>query len=112
MRKNYSFSIPLFISLFILMASPPAVSQNNIAVEFQGFSSGPKIMKLGYSIPFGGVVEIQLYDSSGKLVYENRFVRDEGTHHIPMRRSGFKPGESYSYTIKYKFSAVSGDVPL
>ena len=112
MRKNYSLSIPLLISAILILTPNQATAQNSPEIEFQGFSSDSKILRLEYSIPYGGVVEIQLFDSSGKLVYLNRFVREEGNHHIPIRRSGFRSEESYSFIVKYKFSEISGEVPL
>lgn len=112
MRKNYSLSIPLLISAILILTPNQAAAQNSPEIEFQGFSSDSRILRLEYSIPYGGVVEIQLFDSSGKMVYLNRFVREEGNHHIPIRRTGFRSEESYSFLVKYKFSEISGEVPL
>ena len=112
MRKNYSSRIPLLISALLLLTSQQVTAQNDISIQFQGFSSEGKIMKLNYSIPYGGVVETQLFDDSGELVYLDRTVREEGDHHLAIRRSGFKPGQSYSFWLKYKFSEISGEVPL
>ena len=113
MRKHYSLFIPLLISS-VLLGSPvkAETSSADIKIEFQGFSTEGKLMKLNYSIPFGGVVEISLFDASGKMVYFNRYVREEGNHFIAIKRSGFKPGVSYSFHLKYKFSEISGEVPL
>lgn len=112
MRNNYSLSIPLLISAVFLLGSFNANSQNGIEIEFQGFSSEAGILKLDFTIPFGGVVEIQLFESDGKMVYHNRYVREEGGGSISIRRDGFKSGESYSFLLKYKFSEISGEVPL
>lgn len=112
MRNKYLLVSPLLIMILLLGSSLQSNAQQYNAIHFSGCSVGAQLVEFEYEIPYDGVVEIQLFDSAGKLVYFNRYVREEGQGSIPVRRTGFKSGEAYSYMLKYKNSKISGEVPL
>ncbi len=67
------------------------------------------VVVLGFVIPYPGVVEIELYDSSGSMIWYNRYTdwcshSDKGEHTIKIKRSALKPDETYSYRLYYKGS--------
>lgn len=111
MRRFYILSFFLVFGL-ILMIPDNSYTQRYNDIQFQGFSQTNQLLKVGYQIPYSGVVEIQLFNSEKEIVYFNRYVRESGKHSIPIKKSGFVSSEKYTFVLKYKTSEISGEVPL
>ena len=112
MRHNY---ILLFIICLLIAA--PVSSQGggetrSESLSFMGISTNDQMVQIDYSIPFGGVVEIHLFDGQGERVWYNTYARDAGAYSIWMKRTAFRTGEAYSFQLKYKQSEYFGEVVL
>lgn len=118
-----------FITTFLcLLITSSALAQNSTRLKgeenaqygrncacdlsFLGLSTTNQRIQIDFSIPFGGVVELQLFDANGKRIWHNTYAREEGAHSIPLNRSAFRPGEPYSFRLKYKTSEYRGEVIL
>ena len=108
MRHNY---ILLFVCL--LLAAPVYGQEiGGESISYMGTSSTDRLVQIDYSIPFGGVVEIHLFDAQGERVWYNTYAREAGTYSILMKRTAFRSGEVYSFQLKYKLSEYMGEVVL
>lgn len=85
---------------------------NDLAqIDFQGYVLDGDKVRFNYELPFGGMVEIYLYNANGEKVWYHHYVNEEGKNSIALRAAAFRPGQSYRYVLKYKLSEVSGELP-
>ena len=81
-------------------------------IGFLGLSQTEQFVRLDYTIPLGGVVELHLFDQSGTRVWYNTYASKEGQHAIRMKRSGFRPNQTYRFQLKYKMSEYAGEIHM
>lgn len=81
-------------------------------LSFLGQSVDEQLVNLNYEIPYGGVVELHLYDETGNRIWYNTYDNDRGTHTISMKRAAFRSGLVYTFHLKYKISEYTGEIIL
>lgn len=60
-----------------------------------------------YEIPYSGMVEIRLFDPSGRKIWQNQYADSFGKNRIVLKASKFSPGQTYAYQLNYKRDQVT-----
>lgn len=113
MRNNYFwiYSWLLIFLLFGKLSAQGPSDTNPSGLIIHGFSLTEKTVDLQIEIPYGGVVEIFLFNDAEQNVWRNRYVFERGINTISLRRSAFRAEQNYSYQLAYKLSVLSGSIP-
>src|SRR5689334_4774474 len=80
----------------------PKVQLIDSKIQWLGMDLDASHVTLKYEIPFNGVVEIRLFDPSGKKMWQNYYVNEFGKNNIILKRNKFNAGESYIVVLNYK----------
>ena len=103
---------PLAVILLgmLFVFSGKAFSQNSVLVEskleWKGQDIDDNHITIKYDIPYNGVVELRLFDSKGKKIWQNYYIQEFGENRITLKRSSFPGGGSYDYVLNYKTDVV------
>lgn len=70
-------------------------------LQIKEHNISPERLKILYKIPYGGMVEIRLFNQKDKMVWRDQYINKEGEHRIQLQ-SGRLPAGQYQYTLTYK----------
>lgn len=76
------------------------------------FSVTPEFVTFEYTIPFGGLVDVRIMDSKGKLVYSNQKLNEAGENKYQLNSKAFRSGEHYTIQFDFKLDHIVKDVIL
>ena len=93
----------------MMVASPPGEPAR---ISFQRYETEGPALGLVYSIPYGGMVEVRIFDAEGSMIWRNQYVREKGEHRLNLKKTVFEPGQSYSIQMNYKQDEILRELPL
>lgn len=82
----------------------------NSKISFKGYSIKESVVEINYELPYSGIVEIRLFNESGKKIWQSQYINSYGENRILLKKSAFVSGNSYSYTLNYKQDVIKGEL--
>jgi hypothetical protein len=112
MKKHLSFFLAINLLLFSALSTQivsAASFESDPKLYLSGAEVTPTQVFIRYDITFAGFVELHLFDATGKKIWIKGVVdKDLGSHEIIVSTKSMKPGESYTYKLKYKGKDYDG----
>ncbi len=75
----------------------------------------PETIFIDYTINFGGMVELRIYNNDNKLVYREQYIISKvdlkNGHSIKIKNGLLKPGK-YNYQLDYKTKTVKNNLTI
>lgn len=99
---KYRERVWLMLLLFLLPAGIMAGGDTDTKLQWLGYSLDEKFVTLNFSIPFDGMVELQILDAEEKLVWRDQKVKNRGENKFRFKRSAFSEGGLYIFKFNYK----------
>ncbi|MBX3101386.1 MAG: hypothetical protein KF690_02655 [Bacteroidetes bacterium] len=67
------------------------------------------VVVLNYNLPYGGVVELKIYDKNRKLMWRNQYINVDGSNRIRFKKTSLRPG---NYTLWLLYKGREEEIPL
>lgn len=102
---------PVFLFLFVqFVPEAQAAPKEDPRLYINRTDFKGDYMEINYEITNAGFVELHLFDPSGKKIWIKGKVTDRiGVDLIRIPKKPLKPGERYSFILKYKGKEYSGN---
>lgn len=75
-------------------------------INFIGQYLSETKITLHYDIPYSGMVELRIFDKTGKKIFQNQFINEFGENKIYLKLDKFVQGEEYSFQLNYKRDSI------
>jgi hypothetical protein len=103
--KGLVLSILCFLALHAGALAQYSSQQTIRPVDLSMHLEQPVIQEelviINYNLPYGGVVELKVFDKNKRLMWRNQYINIDGENRIRFKKSSLKPG-NYTIWLLYK----------
>ena len=109
--KHLLLILPLLLgSMSFANPTPESLLSNKAPrLYMKGTATQADYVEITYEVTFEGFVELHLFNREGKKIWIHGKVTDRaGVDRIRVPRKPLEPGQSYTFTLKYKGKDYNG----
>jgi hypothetical protein len=80
-----------------------------VRVDIKAITMMPDHVLVNYEIPYGGMVEVRIYNALGRMVWRNQYIQRNGPNEVKIRSNRLPAG---TYNMRFTYKGLDTEHPF